>query len=123
MFYNMDWLRAGIDKIYIFLSGLSDYELCELLCILIITLAVWGFLPSLPGLVRYLKRKHKAKNVSQKTFAGVNPTTKVVVSSTDSTKTSLYSQKIKTILSPIPKADSTKPELDVEELKKILNMK
>lgn len=123
MIYNMDWLRTIIDKLYLYLSELPDYELFEVFCILIISLVAWGFLPSLPDMIRYLRRSRKEKSVSQKTLWNASTETKTVTLPNERSRTSTCSQKDNTISSSIPQAFSEKPELDIKELKKMLNMK
>ena len=123
MTYNMDWLRAIIDKAYVYLSGLSDFELYELICVLCIALAALLLLPELPDMCRWLRQKHKTRNGSPNKSPATDTTSKVVTLSADSCKTSSSSKKSKNMTASAPRASSVKPELDVEELKKILNMK
>lgn len=125
---NMDWLRAIINKSYIFLSGLSDHELFGVFCIPIIALTIWVLIANLPDMINYLKRKcraRKARKATPKTFAGARtgtvPKIKTVAPPAYNNRASNCPQKIKTISSPIPRAFSVKSDLDVEKLKKILN--
>lgn len=126
MVFNMDWLRAIIDKLYIYLCGLSDYELFEAFFILIIvTVVAWVFLPEIPNISKYLSQNRKTKKASQKLSPAAdtapNTVSETVTLPADSRRTSSCSQKCKTISAPALRASCAKPELDIEELKELLN--
>lgn len=127
MTFNMDWLRAIIDKLYIYLSGLSDYELFKAFLFLIIfAVEAWIFLPEIPNLIRYLNQKRKSKKASQRASqaAGTTPNTASGTATLPAygSKTSNCTQSGKTLSASVPRASSAKPELDIEELKRLLDI-
>ena len=119
---NIDWFRSASNKIYAFLSGLSGNELFEAFCIIFIALTVLVLIPGLVEMFRCQRRRRKQKKSTQKKYEQAGISLKTVTPPTDNNNASPCPQKIITISSPVPRASSVKPDLDVEKLKKILNM-
>ena len=127
MTYNMDWLCAIIDKAYYSTSGLSDHDLSDAFTLLVVAVVAacyffWIMLSS----AGFFDKEYKDSEDSQVATSAVgtmlSTTSRTVILPADKKRTSHCSQKENCISKTVPRAICAKPELDIDELKKILQV-